>query len=588
MTRKRERRFTVRQKIQLPIILFIALLSLFMFLYFPYVHQRALTDSFRNEVRSLAQMVANSVTIGASNQDWEGIRRGIDFVRKAPGVRFVALLDMNGETFTADTENFRYDPAYESADTLIVGRYPVETDLFRGSVVVGSSTDFIRTRVNTLRVTALWVAVITLVLGTLFGMWVANLIVRPLSLLRLAAIKVGHGDLETAVYRTSQDEIGDLATEFSKMIASVRMAQSNVQDANAELQTKNRLLEAERRQLARTLENLKTTQAQLVQSEKMAALGQLIAGIAHEINTPLGAIRASISNIEHALQHTLRELPPLLHRLPGETQEQFFALVRASLECEISLSPREERRRRRDLLTELEEKAYPHADEIVDAMADMSLFDDWERFDDLLRSKHATEILLAASRLSLQQRNSQNIETAVERASKIVFALKSFSHHDQSGEMSRANIADGIDTVLTLYHNQLKHGIEVRRHFDPAPMVHCYPDQLNQVWTNLIHNAIHAMNNEGTLDIHVRRENEHVAVTITDSGIGIPDDIREKIFAPFFTTKEAGQGTGLGLDIVKRIVERHGGTIDLESRPGQTAFTVRIPIHPGDVQHPGT
>ncbi len=584
MTRKRERRFTVRQKIQLPIILFIALLSLFMFLYFPYVHKRALTDSFRNEVHSLAQMVANSVTIGASNQDWEGIRSAIDFVRKAPGVRFVALIDMDGETFTADTEDFRYDPGYETTDTLIVGRYPVETDLFSGSVVVGSSTEFIRTRVNKLRLTALWVAVITLVLGTLFGMWVANLIVRPLSLLRLAAIKIGHGDLETAVYRTSQDEIGDLATEFSKMIASVRQAQSNVQDANAELQTKNRLLEAERRQLARTLEHLKTTQAQLVQSEKMAALGQLIAGIAHEINTPLGAIRASISNIEHALNHTLRELPPLLRLLPDDTQEQFFALVRMSLEREISLSPREERSRRRALIRELEEKAYPHADEIADALADMSLFDGWERFESLLRTEHAPDILLAASRLALQQRNSQNIETAVERASKIVFALKSFSHHDQSGEMSRADIADGIDTVLTLYHNQLKHGIEVRRHFDPVPMVFCYPDQLNQVWTNLIHNAIHAMNNEGTLDIEVRREDAYATVTIIDSGIGIPDDIRGKIFDPFFTTKEAGQGTGLGLDIVKRIVERHGGSIDLESRPGRTAFTVRIPIHPEEAQ----
>ncbi|MBN1447804.1 MAG: HAMP domain-containing protein [Bacteroidetes bacterium] len=574
----RERRFTVRQKIQLPIILFIALLSLFMFLYFPYEHKQALTDSFRNEVRSLAQMVSNSVTIAAANQDWDAVRHAPDFVRKAPGVLFVAMIDLEGNTFSSPDESFRYDPTYEHSDTLIVGSYPVETSMFRGSVVVGSSTRFIDEKVVTLRVTTLWVALITLFLGTLFGMWVANLIVRPLSLLRLAAIKVGHGDLDTAVYRTSHDEIGDLATEFSKMITNVRLAQVSVQETNAELQTKNRLLEAERRQLARTLEHLKTTQAQLVQSEKMAALGQLIAGIAHEINTPLGAIRASISNIEHALEHTLRELPSLLPRLTPTIQEQFFAMVEASLDQDVSLSPRDERQKRRELRVQLAELELLHADEIADALADMSLFDDWQPFSELLRHQDVREILLAATRLALQQRNSRNIETAVERASKIVFALKSFSHRDQSGEMVRADLAEGIDTVITLYHNQLKHGIEVVRDFAPLPRVFCYPDELNQVWTNLIHNAIHAMHNQGVLEISLHRDGDNVEARITDSGQGIPEEIRERIFEPFFTTKEAGQGTGLGLDIVRRIIEKHEGSIDVRSRPGRTTFIIRIPL----------
>jgi len=375
-------------------------------------------------------------------------------------------------------------------------------------------------------------------------------------------------------------EITDLATEFGKMIANVRNAQEHANAANAELQSKNRLLEAERRQLARTLEHLKTTQAQLVQSEKMAALGQLIAGIAHEINTPLGAIRASISNIEKALEHTLRDLPSLIVGLAPELQRQFFEIVSHSLKQRPSYSAREERKMRRALQQQLEEASYAHASDISEYLSDMALFTDWQQYDLLLRHDEVRNILLAASRLTLQQRNSQNIELAVERASKIVFALKNFSHHDKSGEMSHANITDGIETVLTLYHNQIKHGIEVVRHFKPIPSIRCFPDELNQVWTNLIHNAIQAMRYEGQLDIFVHPVDEGIEIRITDNGTGIPAEIQARIFEPFFTTKEAGEGSGLGLDIVRRIIDKHRGTIVVESEPGNTTFTVRLPLHP--------
>ncbi|MDT8325318.1 MAG: ATP-binding protein, partial [Bacteroidota bacterium] len=477
-------------------------------------------------------------------------------------------------------DTFRYDPAYEDTDTLVVSFYPIESDLFTGNAVIGASTKFIAERVHKIGAITFWVSIVTLVLGTLFGMWQANLIVRPLSLLRLAAIKVGHGDLDTAVYRYTNDEIGDLATEFGKMITNVRTAQQHAQQANTELQTKNRLLEAERRQLARTLEHLKATQAQLVQSEKMAALGQLIAGIAHEINTPLGAIRASISNIEKALEHTLRDLPALIVRLDSSLQQQFFGMVSRSLAQRPSFSAREERKLRRELLRQLEDAGYANAQDIVEELSDMALFEEWREYDELLRHPLARDILIAAARLTMQQRNSRNIELAVERASKIVFALKNFSHHDKSGKMSRANITEGIETVLTLYHNQLKHGVEVVRHFEPVPNIHCFPDELNQVWTNLIHNAIQAMHYEGQLDIHVRSVDDGIEVLITDDGVGIPREIQGKIFEPFFTTKEAGEGSGLGLDIVRRIIDKHRGSVRVESAPGRTTFTVFLPLHP--------
>jgi len=141
-----------------------------------------------------------------------------------------------------------------------------------------------------------------------------------------------------------------------------------------------------------------------------------------------------------------------------------------------------------------------------------------------------------------------------------------------------ANVAEGIETVLTLYHNQLKRGVVVTREYDEIPNIFCRPDELNQVWTNLIHNAIHAMDSKGDMTIAVSPHGDGVKVSVSDSGTGVPPELREKIFEPFFTTKVAGEGSGLGLHIVRQIVESHGGTIHLgDSAAGGAVFEVILP-----------
>ncbi|NJK62252.1 MAG: AAA family ATPase [Synechococcaceae cyanobacterium SM2_3_1] len=335
-------------------------------------------------------------------------------------------------------------------------------------------------------------------------------------------------------------------------------------------------------ELRRTLEELQATQKELIHSEKMAALGQLVASIAHEINTPLGAIRASIGNITTAMNRTLVQMPPLLQSLSPERQTDFLEIIQAMRDRpQTTLSSREERQLRGHLTQLLEKAELDSPDHLASIFVEIGLTQEIQiqTFMPLLQDPDH-ELMLACIRdLASQLRNSENIHLAIERVSKIVFALRSYAHQSSQGEKIMANVVEGIEIVLTIYQNLLKQGISIIRHYDlELPEIWCFPDELNQVWTNLIHNAIQAMQGVGQLQIKAARVNNHIQVQITDTGSGIAQEILPRIFDPFFTTKPSGEGSGLGLDIVRRIIDKHQGSILVASQPGRTTFTVNLPI----------
>jgi PAS domain S-box-containing protein len=375
------------------------------------------------------------------------------------------------------------------------------------------------------------------------------------------------------------DEEGNVAYAIAAFsdITQRKQAEKLVTDYNRTLENQVQERTAE---LSQTLEELKTTQDELVQSEKMAALGQLIAGVAHEINTPLGAINSSVRNIDKFWGTNLPELLSLWQKLSPERQEDLLALLRISSQQSTTLTTREQRQIKRTLTQILQSYNLENVNTLAKYLMGIGVYEHIEPFLPLLQDRDCEEILKVAYQIANAIISTSTINTASERAGKVVFALKTYARYDASGEKLQARITEGIETVLTLYYNQIKQGIEVIKNYgDNLPAISCYPDELNQVWTNLIHNAIQAMNNKGQLTIDVGREGENILVKISDSGGGISPEVLPKIFQPFFTTKAAGEGSGLGLDIVKKIIDKHCGKIEVESVPGKTTFMVSLPIN---------
>jgi signal transduction histidine kinase len=442
-------------------------------------------------------------------------------------------------------------------------------------------------QLNQAKLWQIYIIIISLFLSLFTGLWVLRqtklIITNPLQALTKITQEVtqtSNFDLQVPI--TTTDEIGILGISINQLIEQVNQLLHQQVEANQKLsvysQTLEQKVQVRTQELSQILEQLQSAQDEIIQSEKMAALGHLVAGIAHEINTPLGAIQASISNISNGLSQSLQQLPELFQQLPPERLQEFCWLLNRTTQSRELLSSREERQLRRTLKQALIEQEIESADSVADVLSKMAFNSDINTILPLLRLSNSLFIFNAAYHLASIQNNSHNIELAVERASKIVFSLKSYVHQNPLSAITKVSIPDEINTVLTLYQNQIKQGIQVTKNYQVVPDIWCYPEELTQVWSNLISNAIQAMNYQGDLKINVFAQDDQIIVEISDSGSGIPVDIQEKIFEPFFTTKSAGEGSGLGLHIVRQIIEKHQGTIKVISQVGYTVFSVYLPI----------
>ncbi len=327
---------------------------------------------------------------------------------------------------------------------------------------------------------------------------------------------------------------------------------------------------------------LRNTESMLRERDKLAALGTLSAGLAHELNNPAAAVQRSAGLLKDELNRWATATGALGAVVEDQTRaeivEDLGTEVARHAGTPVTLDPLDASDLAWELETFLSNRNVPNAGELASALVDGG----WDRaFLERIEAEFPGDglgrVVTWVASGSAVYALVDEVATGARRISEIVKAVKEYSYMDQA-PVQRLDVRSGLDNTLVILRSKLKAGITIVREYQPdLPEIEALGSELNQVWTNILDNAIDALGGNGEIRIKAFARDADVVVQICDNGPGMPPEIRERIFEPFYTTKPPGSGTGLGLHISHNVVNRHGGRINVESRPGQTCFEVCLP-----------
>lgn len=408
-----------------------------------------------------------------------------------------------------------------------------ENGVVFGRVEMGLDVLSLNAKIEEVQQWSRFVALLEMSLVAFFSYVLGTYLTAQLRELNDSAKAVAHGDLNVSVSVKSSDEVGQVAASFNAMIEQLRATQARREEAEKELRQLNlslemrvvdrtRELQYKNRELLQANQEIKQAQNRLLQSEKMASLGVLAAGVAHEINNPIGFVSSNVSTLKEYVE-TLTLLLQMYQQV-GNGSDAESELLQAKI-------------------------------------ADLIQRED-------------IEFILSDTPILLEETSKGLI-----RVRDIVRGLREFSHNDPRQSMTACNINELIETTLTIARSQFKYHADVVLDLQAVPDILCDKGKIGQVLLNLIINASQAITERGQITLRSRLSGDRIEVDVQDDGVGIPEDKMAKIFDPFFTTKPVGEGTGLGLAICFNIAQEHGGSIEVTSEEGMgTTFTLKIPL----------
>ncbi|MEJ2574791.1 MAG: PAS domain S-box protein [Gammaproteobacteria bacterium] len=379
-------------------------------------------------------------------------------------------------------------------------------------------------------------------------------------------------------------------TGIIRDIGERKRAEEKLRQSEQALREKTEEMRKKNEELEDTLNQLNEMHNQLIMQEKMASLGKLSAGMAHELNNPAAAAQRSAAQLQvtfskwQGIQLRMRGLALDGRQIAKLTELDEIAKIRARQPAELNALTRSDREAA--LEGWLQGRGIGTEGDLVPALVSFGY--DQHGLGELAGFFTPPQFAVVIEWLSFKfaiYSLVREISIGTERIVELVKALKTYTYMDQAPVQS-VDVREGLDNTLIILHNKLKKGVTVVREYaEDLPLIQAYAGELNQVWTNIIDNAVDAMHGEGTLIVRARREDRWIVIEIEDDGPGIAPEHQSKIFDPFFTTKGPGKGTGLGLNISRNlIVQKHQGQMSVKSQPGSTCFSIRLPMdfNPGN------